>query len=411
VFIALKQPSGRLIKRARSGDGTVPDGASQHPQLSDDGTAVVMQTAAKNFLMSKSLGKVASSVAPPQCGAVAITTNFFSVNALGGTLCASDGTTVNQNPSISGDGTATGFDSNAPQSNGNTDRNPYAQGLGVYLPTGLSNLSGDYSGQWFDPSQSGQGLVIDVTNPDSNNNRILLLTWFVFANGEPTWVQGAGVPHAGTGPAANTVVVQMDQVAIFQGKSFPLGEAAATASLWGSVTLTFIDANTGKMSWRSNYPGFSSGSMPIKHFLPVALPKNDAPGAGIPSCYSGNWFNPAQAGHGFEFEVLPTTPPILAVDWFAFAPDGTPVWLYGAAAISGNRAQMQLVLINGTGAQFPPDFDPGQITQNPWGTATFTFTDASHGSVSWNSTFAGYGSGTQPLQPIVTGLMDRRGCQ
>jgi len=283
------------------------------------------------------------------------------------------------------------------------------------MPSGITalpaNLSGDYSGQWFDPSQNGQGLVLDVLNPDANNNRVVLLTWFVFANGQPTWVQGAGVAHAGSGTAQNTVVVQMDQVAIFQGKSFPLGEARATPTLWGSITLTFTDANTGKMSWRSSYPGFSSGSMPIRHFIAVSLPGSDVAGANVKSCYSGNWFNPAQAGHGFEFEVLPTTPAYLAVDWFAFAPDGSPVWLQGVGPISGNTAQMHLQLIDGAGARFPPNYNPDAIVQHDWGTATFTFSDASHGSVSWNSTFAGYGSGTQPLQPIVTGLMDRRGCQ
>ena len=414
VFISLAQPSGRLVKRARSGDGTVPDGASQHPQLSDDGTAVAMQTAATNFLRPLLLAKDVTAVAPPQCGAVAITTNFFSVAALGGPLCSSNSTT-NQSPSISGDGTASGFDSNAPQANGNTNRNAYAQGIGTYTGvtgTKLPNLSGDYSGQWFDPAQNGQGLVIDVVKPDANNDRLVLLTWFVFANGQPTWMQGVGTAHAGTGSAADTVVVQMDQVAIFQGASFPLGEAHAAASVWGSITLTFSDANTGRMSWRSTYPGFSSGSMPLKHFLAVGLPAQDAPGAQVTSCYSGNWFNPAQSGHGFEFEVLPTTTAaFLAVDWFAFAPNGAPVWLSGAGPINGNSAQMHLQLIDGAGAQFPPNYNPNAITQHDWGTATFTFADSSHGSVTWNSTIAGYGSGTQPLQPLATGLMDRRGCQ
>ena len=87
------------------------------------------------------------------------------------------------------------------------------------------------------------------------------------------------------------------------------------------------------------------------------------------------------------------------------------MWLQGAGAISGNSAQMHLQLIDGAGAQFPPNYDPGGITQHDWGTATFTFTDSSHGSVTWNSTITGYGSGTQPLQPLAKGLMDRRGCQ
>jgi len=116
VFVSLRLPGGRLIRRARMRDGTVPDGSSQHAQLSEDGTTLVVQTAATNFLLPKSLGtaavgkveqgKAAAALAPPQCGTVAISTNFFSVHALGGPLCTADGKTSNQNPAISGDGTA-----------------------------------------------------------------------------------------------------------------------------------------------------------------------------------------------------------------------------------------------------------------------------------------------------------------
>jgi Leucine-rich repeat (LRR) protein/Tol biopolymer transport system component len=415
VFVSLAQLGGsRLLRRARTGDGTVPDGASEHPQLSDDGTAVVMQTAATNFLQSKALAKEDVAVAPAQCGAIAITTNFFSVAALGGALCTSDGMTVNQSPSISGDGTATGFDSNAAQSNGNTNRNAYAQGIGAHTGTtgtALPNLSGDFSGQWYDPTQSGQGLVIDVANPDANNLRRMILTWFVFSNGQPTWVQGVGYPMAGTGADADTVVVQMDQVGIFQGTSFPRGGTAVTPRLWGSITLTFTDANAGTMSWRSSQTGFGSGSMPIQHFLPVSLPVNDVAGTQISSCYSGNWYNHDQPGHGFELEVLPTSPPLLAVDWFAYSPTGAPVWLHGVGAISGNTAQIDLQIIDGDGAQFPPNFNSSTITQHDWGTVKFTFADSANATMSWNSTFPGYGSGTQPLQPLSQGLLDRRGCK
>ena len=38
--------------------------------------------------------------------------------------------------------------------------------------------------------------------------------------------------------------------------------------------------------------------------------------------------------------------------------------------ITGHTAQIQLQLIYGLGAQFPPDFDPTQLVQHLWGTAT-----------------------------------------
>jgi len=401
VFVSLG--GGTMMRRARSGDGTVPNGGSQQPQVSGDGTTIVVQTDATNW----------QGGAQGQCGTMALNTNFFALAAMGSTLCTSGAATANQNPAISADGVVTGFDSNAKQANGATNSNTYAQSLGSYAgASGMAvpNLNGDFSGQWFNPDQSGHGLVIDVTNPDAANHRLLVLTWFVYRDGNPTWVQGAGVPVAGSGPAANTVVVPIDQVAIFKGVSFPLGSAHASAELWGSITLTFSDANTGTLSWHSTFPGFGSGSMPIKHFLAVGLPGQDASSAQVKSCYSGNWFNPAQSGHGFEIEVLSGASPVLAADWFAYAPDGKPVWLSGAGAISGNSATLHMAIFDGTGAQFPPAFNASGLTGHDWGTATFTFADSTHAQVSWNSTIAGYGSGTQPLQPISKGFLDRRSC-
>ncbi len=411
VFVSLP-PSGsspRLIKRLRSGDGKVPNGASQHPQITGDGTTVVMQTSATNFFQTKSLqAKAVGGTVTQQCGAVAITTNMFNPSALGSNLCSSGGrANSNQNPTISGDGKKIAVDSDAPQpGTSSINNNPYVQKT-VSDSSTVAGLSGDYSGQWFDPNQSGQGLVIDELN-----GGFMEMIWFVYTGGQPTWVLGAGKLQTGSGAAAGSVVVQMDQVAIYKGVSFPLGTAKATPNLWGSITLTFTDANTGTMYWTSSYPGFNSGTMQIQHFLPVSLPAADAAGTKIKSCHSGNWKEPNKSGHGFEFAVLATTPPILAVDWFAFTPTGAPVWLYGSATISGNSVQVPLGLINGAGAKFPPNFDSQHVTQNPWGTATFTFTDISHAHVAWNSTIPGYGAGQADLVPTLgPGALARRACQ
>ena len=407
VFVSLGQSASdgtpRIIKRVRSSDGIVPNGASDQAQVSNDGTVLVMHTLASNFF---GIGKAASGTAA--CGVVAMTMNFFSPAAMGSTMCG--GQTTLQNPGISGDGTVVSFDSNAPQSGtASSNSNAYVQGIAGLNSLGVSAFGDDFSGQWFDANQSGQGLVIDVLPPLADNSRIMNLIWFVYLNGQPTWLLGAAVPHAGSGVDAGKVVVQMNQVGIYQGRTFPLGEVTASAALWGSITLTFADANTGMMSWTSSYPGFNSGSMAITHFLPVGVPANDLASAQVKACYSGNWKEPSKSGHGFEFEVIPANPPVLAVDWFAFGPGGAPVWLSGAGPISGNSAQMTLALIDGTGAQFPPKFKASQITQHAWGTITFTFSDATHAHAAWSSSLPGYGSGQIDLVPTFG--LERRSCQ
>lgn len=406
VFVSLGQDGAdgtpRIVKRVRSSDGIVPNGASDQAQVSNDGTVLVMHTLASNFFgFGKALGT-------PACGSVAMSMNFFTPAAMGSSLC--NGTQVsNTNPGISGDGSVVTFDSNAPQpgtASGNS--NAYVEAIGGLNSIGAPAFGDDFSGQWFDANQSGHGLVIDVLPPQADNTRIMNVIWFVYLNGQPTWLLGAAVPHAGTGADSGKVIVQMNQVGIYQGRSFPLGQTNATATFWGSLTLTFTDANTGLMSWTSSYPGFNSGTMAITHFLPVGVPAQDQASAQVKACYSGNWKEPTKSGHGFEFEVIPASPPVLAVDWFAFAPSGAPVWLSGAGAISGNTAQMTLALIDGSGAQFPPKFNPKAITQHAWGTATFTFTDATHAHVAWNSTIPGYGNGALDLVPTFG--LERRVC-
>jgi uncharacterized protein YndB with AHSA1/START domain len=122
---------------------------------------------------------------------------------------------------------------------------------------------------------------------------------------------------------------------------------------------------------------------------------------GIGAAFSGNWFDSAQSGHGFEIEVLPTDPPQLLVFWFVFAPNGGRAWIGGSGPINGNQAIVQGYQVDGPGALFPPHFDAANVQPQAWGTLTFTFTDCNTGQVSWNSTIPGYGSGTLPITRLT----------
>ncbi len=113
----------------------------------------------------------------------------------------------------------------------------------------------------------------------------------------------------------------------------------------------------------------------------------------------GMWYDPAQSGHGFEIEVLDTGD--LALTWFVFAPDGTPLWLTGTGPITGSHATVQLYEVVGTGAVFPPAFDPLSIQRQPWGTLTVTFSDCNNGQVNWHSTLLGYSDGSLPIARLT----------
>jgi len=114
---------------------------------------------------------------------------------------------------------------------------------------------------------------------------------------------------------------------------------------------------------------------------------------------SGNWFDPTanQAGHGFQFEILPSNG-MLAI-WFVFTPNGSAqTWLFAQGDYDPASDTVTLPTFLSLGAKFPPNFNHADDTVTPWGTMTFKFTDCNNGTMSWNSTSAGYPpTGTLPI--------------
>ena len=116
---------------------------------------------------------------------------------------------------------------------------------------------------------------------------------------------------------------------------------------------------------------------------------------------SGNWYDPAQSGHGFQLEFTNQNQTLLAI-WFTYAPSGgAQKWIYaqGPYALDKDTVTVAAVLLDAPA--FPPQFDPATVTHTPWGTLTFAFSDCNHGTVTWNSTLPGYGSGSLPITRLT----------
>ena len=107
------------------------------------------------------------------------------------------------------------------------------------------------------------------------------------------------------------------------------------------------------------------------------------PGA-IDGGYTGTWFNSAQGGMGFMVEVLPGSPMQMVASWLTFSPEGVPIWIVGLGPIDDDEATLQATHIVGSGALFPPKFDPSNVQAQTWGELTFTFSDCDHANVQWS---------------------------
>lgn len=124
-----------------------------------------------------------------------------------------------------------------------------------------------------------------------------------------------------------------------------------------------------------------------------------AAGFSLSSTISGNWYDPAQSGHGFQIEVLPGG--IATAFWFAFDNNGNQVWINAVGPLGQDTIAMQAGrVLNG---RFPPNFNPNTVTRAPWGTLTFTFNDCDHGTVAWTTTDPAFTpSGTMTVQRLTT---------
>ncbi|UXI70181.1 hypothetical protein [Tahibacter amnicola] len=114
---------------------------------------------------------------------------------------------------------------------------------------------------------------------------------------------------------------------------------------------------------------------------------------------SGNWYDPAQNGHGFQIEVLPGG--VATAFWFTFDNAGNPVWINAAGSIGAQTISMDARRV--LGGRFPPNFNAATITTPVWGTLRFAFTGCNSGSVTWTTVDPAFtASGTMVLQRLTS---------
>lgn len=240
-------------------------------------------------------------------------------------------------------------------------------------------IGADLSGTFYDPARDGQGLLIEATKLDGVTG--VLVTWYTYDRGEPAWLVGTGTANG------NEVRVPMT---ITRGGGFPPNHVASSviSEPWGELILRFDDANRGRAEWTTARAGFSSGSMPL-----IRLTRVGAGAPGFARCRSGSWYQPAQDGHGLQWQVLDGPSPQLIAVWFAYL-DGRQRWLLGTGPIQGDRAQLTMTSFRG--AEFAP-FNPASVVREPWGTLEVIALADGNARIQWQSTQAGYGTGQLDL--------------
>jgi plastocyanin len=110
-----------------------------------------------------------------------------------------------------------------------------------------------FSGAWYDPNQSGHGLIVEVLD----GNRILAW-WFTFnpEGTEQTWFGNVGTIDGDTA-TVNALKTE-------GGRWIPnFDPGNVTQPSWGTLTFHFTDCSHGEVDFASTMPGYGSGHMDL----------------------------------------------------------------------------------------------------------------------------------------------------
>lgn len=163
---------------------------------------------------------------------------------------------------------------------------------------------------------------------------------------------------------------------------FSFTQGGLTGTFHNSKTITDLK-EVSTYDWKaaivdtSTNAEVASGS--TKQFTTLAVPGNESIGPE----YTGSWYNSAEDGHGFSFEVGRKANGTYraVVYWYVYNSVGEPIFLIGSGpAVEGS---VTLTLKAPYGMQYGV-FDPESVERPDAGTATFIFQDSNNGTFSYS---------------------------
>jgi uncharacterized protein (DUF1800 family) len=111
-----------------------------------------------------------------------------------------------------------------------------------------------HSGSWFDPTQPGHGLFVEVIGAPGAQQMVAV--WYTYLDGAQRWLTAVGPLQ---GARAELSVSQPS------GADFPpnFRSTDVVEQDWGSLLFEAVDAQSARLTWNSSLPGYGSGSLDL----------------------------------------------------------------------------------------------------------------------------------------------------
>ncbi|TDR46676.1 WD40 repeat protein [Tahibacter aquaticus] len=372
---------GNGLFGVRNPGGGAPNGDADDPTISCNGSVVAFGSAASNLILDDSGGIKDVFVFDPEGNIVRRATTSGSGAAPNG---------ASTNPSMDCEGRGVVFQStanNLDPSDPNPNADVYVQDDPLHVDAASNRLDAGYSGNWFNPGQSGHGFLVEAL-PDGR----FYLTWYLYLSGQPLFLQGVATP------SGNSIDVPVYST---RSTAFPVGSGGVSNISWGRLRMTFTDSNSAAIEWFPTAFGFSAGSMTLRRLTAPAAIEGDGSNS-LRACYSGVWYEPERSGYGFNLEVIEQgTDRAIVTYWYTYRPDGSPLWLSGVGRRFGNGVVVDLYQGGGSGAQFPFAFSATALNQTKWGSASLRFTSGNSLELTYQPLLEGYAPGTANLSRLT----------
>lgn len=191
-------------------------------------------------------------------------------------------------------------------------------------------------GMWWDPATNGQGMDVNRFN-----NTLIFGPWYLYdENGMPLWVTFTGELE---GTRARGELREYTGPLFGPGFDLAFDPDEVTERIIGQGTIAFLSTGNGVFHYGfGEQRGGFHGDLNIEEI--------DSRADGL---YSGHWFNPAQSGHGFQFNHKDD---VLFGTWYSYDEGGNPTWyLFVGAFTDNDSASAEVYAFQG-----PP------LSDEPW---------------------------------------------
>jgi len=251
-----------------------------------------------------------------------------------------------------------------------------------------------FTGTWYEPATSGQGIVVEIFPDISAAGGLAVASWFTYDTtsggaDHQRWYTASAPVANGSASAALT---------IYQNTGGNFNAPPVTvAQPVGTATLSFSTCSTGQLSYTFNDGTGRTGTIPLTRLTsnvtctPAPPYPTDADFA-----LSGNWYAGATtSGQGLTVEVNPASAAFVGA-WYTYVPSGVGLgaagqrWYVMQGSYAPGSRVIPVTIYETTGGVFDAPTPSGQQTVAV-GTGTVTFQSCSAASLRYD--FAGTSGG------------------